>query len=313
MNPDNIYYNIEVRNKEGTFDQLKYSENRTIPILNKADDYELAVVRFNLPAQLIPIFIWPGNNTFFITLEYNNTVITKYLQFIPNSSGSDFYGDTIWEYQELITIMNKALTDAFTDLQTAEPTIPINESPFITLNQDTRLCILYTHTNFFGSLIKLNFSNNLYTRFFNSFWAHYIPVTDTFEIQLQTDQGEETINGISYFLTKQSFSTLALWSDIKSIIFQTFKIPVQTELEQGQGNVTRLVITDFNVGSDINDRTNIQYFPQGPLRYYDLQSNKELREIDLFVNWEDKKGKTYPLYIQDNEVFTMKIKFTKKK
>lgn len=312
---NHIYYNIEISKavdplQIGIFGLIKFNENRTVPIVDKPSDYHLAVTRFNLPAQLIPIFIWPGDDKYFVKMTFGFSTVTKYLQFIPNTTGNDFYGNTIWEYQEMIDILNKALSDAYTDLKALEPTMTPTEAPFMTYDADSKL-LKWNIEQLYANTTKVYFSNQMFERYFNSFQVFDLN-TDYQMLCKDNGNNSTVINGKNYFSTYQEYRTIDLWSDIKAILFETNRIPTSPEFLSGQKNITRQVLTDFVPTEGINDRSNIQYYPQGPLRYYDLNSNYPLRETDLSLRWEDRNGNTYPLYLQDNEKFTMKLLFRKK-
>ena len=63
-NEDHIYYNIDIRKgveNAGQQFQAVFNETRVEPILNKPSDYDLSVVRFSIPSQSIPIFLWKEN------------------------------------------------------------------------------------------------------------------------------------------------------------------------------------------------------------------------------------------------------------
>jgi len=56
---DEIYYNATIRNTD-PLDVIRaqYNDNRVVPILNKPDDYMVAVVRFTVPVGALPLFEW---------------------------------------------------------------------------------------------------------------------------------------------------------------------------------------------------------------------------------------------------------------
>ena len=64
---DNIYVNLAMSNGSSTTSsefnqQCVFNETRTMPIVHKASDYELSVVRFSLPTGAIPLMIAPMNS-----------------------------------------------------------------------------------------------------------------------------------------------------------------------------------------------------------------------------------------------------------
>jgi hypothetical protein len=61
--PDDIYYNISMTNNNtGSFNfavPAVYTANKTVPILNKADDYYCSVCQFSIPLDTVPLTICP--------------------------------------------------------------------------------------------------------------------------------------------------------------------------------------------------------------------------------------------------------------
>ena len=118
---------------------------------------------------------------------------------------------------------------------------------------------------------------------------------------------------VNYIKVEQEFSTLFLWSDVYNILFETNSIPVSTENLASQTNITRRIITDFEPLQDIQNRSAIQFFPQGPLRWYDLESNTPLTRIDLNILWSTKEGKIFPLRMNSTDELSIKLEFRRKK
>ena len=62
-NADQVYYNIIIRNTdEPSGKPLRFSENRTVPILDNPSDYELACVRLLVPSINIPLLFFPNES-----------------------------------------------------------------------------------------------------------------------------------------------------------------------------------------------------------------------------------------------------------
>jgi len=343
---DNVYYNIRInKSNNQLFSPAVYNVSRTAPILDNPSNYELAVVRFSIPASNIPIFVWgddpydPITNSnskvgrLSITLSYAGVNYTQILEFIPNSSGNDFYGNTIWNYQEFCDIINQAFNKAFysdypTNTVLRFPLAPPTTPPRINFNPQTQLCSLVCETayntgeDWLGGTpaidtIKIYFNIPLYQYFpsLKSFeqeelepLAHQIIVRNTGNNSSITNPSLPA----GFFYMEQEYSTLALWNDFKTIVFETDHIPVEPEFQPTINDTTRRLLTDFEPLSDINDRQAFQYFGSGWKRYYDLKSHKSLNQIDLRALWEDKDGNLYPIYLGADEALTMKLLFRKK-
>ena len=348
---DNVYYNIKMTNRGiGLFEVANFSVNRTSPIINDPNQYELAVTRFSVPASNIPIMVWgdqpyqpnpnlpnynPSGKTdkFSISMTFDGYTVTKLLQFIPNTTGNDFYGNTIWNYQEFIDIINVALQECFSNnggdgVKDVKPLAPPTTAPFMVYNPEDRLCSIYAETAYDtgnpslflpptpppAPTIQVYFNTALFTYFpsFQSFeqeelepLAHQILFKNLFT-------NNTTYLGNPYYIMTQEYSTLALWNDFTTIVFETDSIPVEPEFQPSQNDVTRRIITDFEPFEDINNRETFQYSGSGWKRYYDLKSHYPLSTIDMRAYWEDRDGQLYPIYIGLDEALTMKLLFRKK-
>ena len=326
-NNEHIYYNITIarENKESSNIRADFSETRTTPILNKGDDYELAVVRFDLPTINIPIFIWRLNE-WKISITYLTNVYTREVPFIQNqnlTNAPTFFGDAIWHYQDYIDCINLGFLQCFQDFQ-ADPvylTIPIadrpTEPPHMTYNAVSKRCSIYYPLQY--DITKPNpiyvYYNALMFDVFPAFQnygderdqtlSHYLIVKDN-------KNNIVDVGGKQYFRLTEEWSELFLWNDFQKVIFETDSIPVNNELIAGQKNITRKVLTDFEPASSINDQSNIQFFPKGDLRFYSMYSGLEVRKIDMKVFWETKTGEVYPLFVSGNDRLTIKIYFKKK-
>lgn len=320
-NETNVYYNVRIdennSNQKGSngVPIASFKENRVEPILEDPSEYVLAIERFKVPAFDIPILLWEDNK-YDVTLKFGATSITKILQFIPNSNVPDLYGDSIWNYQELLDSLNQALEDAYTDLKLAEPLAPPTEAPFVTYEASSQLFIFNAEQLYDVNgppTIEVEFNADLAGLFSFRFFNQVQPYPSQFKIIIKNNYNNSTtINGKPYYSTYQQFITLSLWNSLASIVFETDTIPVSQELQPGQTNITRRIVTDFEPLESPNNREAFQFYPQGPLRYYDLESKYPLTSIDIRVSWLDRTGKSYPIYISSDNIVTVKILFRKR-
>lgn len=325
-NNEHIYYNISISRENTNSENIRaeFSENRTVPILNKSDDYDLAVVRFDLPTINIPIFIWKPNE-FFVSITYLTNVFTREVPFIANqnlTNAPSFFGDAIWHYQDFIDCINAGYLLCFQDFQ-ADPvylTIPIidrpTEPPKMTYNGISKRCSIYAELSYAITkpnpiYVYLNVALDTYFPAFQNYGNEINPILSHYLKFKDNKNNIVVINGKSYFRLTEEFRELFLWNDLQKILFETDSIPVANELISGQQNITRKVLTDFEPISLINDQSNIQFYPQSDLRFYSMFSGFELRKIDMKVFWQSKDGKVYPLYISGNDKLTIKIYFKK--
>lgn len=358
---DNIYYNIAVRKlglptpADGSLgsDLVKYRVTRLYPVLKNPEEYELAITRFNLPASNIPIQVWqpkgqtgpyqpdpdlPNYNPsskvdkYLVTLRYNDDNFREFLTFAPNSSGQGIYGDTVFNYQEILDFLNKAFLDAFTALKATYPGAPPTEAPyaiFDSLNQQITIVAqtLYdtgdalsppppaTIEIYFNDALFSLFPSNLYYAPGDSLAPPVSGNNDGLDYQFLVRDVKNNTNTTGtappYYYMYGEYPTIALWNDFQSIIFTTDNVPTSPEFESGASDTQR-ILTDFIPDTQINNREAFQFTGVGFKRYYDLPATYPLRAIDLQAYWRDVNGTLYPIYIRLDEEFSMKILFRKK-
>jgi len=127
----------------------------------------------------------------------------------------------------------------------------------------------------------------------------------------------------AWFIFTQQYNMITKWNSLSSIVFLTNNLPVNKEYIPASsivgvtsaGNASfRPILTDFvpeliNAG---DSRSRFNYFPQGPYRLIELNSQEPLRKIDLRIYWEDHFQNLYPLYISYGDCNSVKLMFMKK-
>lgn len=329
------YFNIEIDSGRSPFTTAEYTETRISPILKNPTEYEIAVSRFNIPALYIPIMIFEQPSPLYLTIAYNNasypsgydfTTGLRQLQYIQRSNEIKPI-DYIWNYQEIVDIINNALEDSFNDVKAAYPAAPPTEPPYITYDTNTQLLTLVAQEAYQDErqtgipTFKICFEEYLY-QFFPSWrifqWKVDQPIStvpiliEYNEIMIRDNKNNLVqIAGNNYFQMIQEYKTLSLLNSYRAISVGT-TMPVVSEFIGTQQNNFRTILTDFLTPVAIDDRETIQYTPQGELRYYDFNSTDELRTVDIKVFWIDHRGNSYPMYVPYNNSLTMKLQFKRK-
>ena len=308
---NNVYYNARIQaDPLGERKVAKFSVNRVQEILTDPSDYELSIVRFQIPRTTIPMMFWK-NNYWSITLKIGSSVYTEYLNFIPNTTFSG--RNAIYTQQEFIDSINNAFLAAFTSLNGAN-TITSDFPPALYYDPVSRLCTLEAQQNYITDGIDIYFNRNLHNlllsfqNFFNSNTsqlAYKIIVADRIT-------NTSSLNGQLSYLMIQDFPTTGSWSMLNTIRIETDSIPITRELDGDQKDISSSLLTDYNVQQEVYDTSDFIYFPQGPLRYIDLNSKYPLNQIDFSVFYETKDYEKIPLEIQASENLSVKFQFRKK-
>lgn len=311
-----IYYNLDIKPTANNNIAI-FSENRVLPIVEKPEDYELAIVRFRIPSQYVPIFLW--RDGFFVTITYAGVDFTTELLWTPNSPAGDFdwYGRAVWHYQDFIDSINDGLKTSFDNFVAGtagfvgKPTLP----PFMSFNPTSERFSIYAPIEYNSSAVnpvEVWFSVSLY-EFFPSLQSIYGPINTVKQNQIiiksKYGLNEEIINSANYYEMQEETSTLNLWWDINSLVFETGSIPVVSENLSGQTNKTLKIITDFLIPPNSFNLSAYTFEPNGPLRYMSLQTSQPLTRIDLKIYWRSKQGENYELRIPENDSVSMKLHF----
>lgn len=320
-----VFYNLKlnVRGLKDTHSTpITFRNTRTDNILDKASDYELAVVRFKLPNTEIPLM------RFFPDKEEYKQSLTNYFidyKFILSYNGDDYVSDpleddVLWcfTYTAILDVINSFIKSAFDKLQSAYPADPIISNlkiPIITYGS------FFNNNGVFPFEIDQGFQIAGIDFFMNEdllylFQYDILPLgksyneLDTNRLQLNIPQKDIPVLGSLTFID-QSIDTRIYLDQLASIQFFTSKIPVRAELEQKSG-VGQSVITDFEPPQVIGRGGYYQFFPQGPLRWLSLDSNEPLRDIDVYIRWTSVLGDSNVLEAPVNSVANIKLEFRKR-
>lgn len=179
---DHIYYNVIISNPNNYSIPATFVEDRVQAIVDDPSEYYLSVIRFLVPGQNVPIFIFSDLPTYSITLSYNNVDYQNYVAYNPltltPSTEDGFY--FVYSYQHMINMINATFASAFQALIAANPGIA-NYPPYLTFNPQNQLITLvaeqtsgaYSPTTEGGNYIKIYMNAPLYSFFesFNNFFS----------------------------------------------------------------------------------------------------------------------------------------------
>ena len=186
-----VYYDLQITNLANTvirddIVQLTFDEQRSgAPIIDKADDYDLSIVRFQCDSYSIPVYvaqIQPGgtdSNTMIhrIIFNYKNGTDTRIgksiLKWVPvdktlsvpippsQTNGYQVDSKYYWcyDYDHVCKLVNTALEEAMDVLKqdaVANPALyPAGfdavQAPFISWNESSNTATLYTRADYFNT------------------------------------------------------------------------------------------------------------------------------------------------------------------
>ena len=314
---DYSYYNVNISNSDNIPIVAKFSENRVQPILENPSLYELTVARFSVPSNNIPLLFF--KNDYYVKLidQASGLSVQTPLVWIQNNT-VNVYASTgrlpVYDFSEITESLNIAFKQCYTDLNVLTGGTLANIEPFMVYDPTTQLFTLNAETVGYddkvANTVQIVFSSSLFY-VYNNLQDFFLSPDETRIRVYDTFTNTAIVNGVTVLQMVQSQPTLELFSDIAKIELISNSIPVRPELVGGQLDVRKRLITDFNV-TGVADKGVISFFPQGPLRYYDMLSTYPLREIDLEFRFQTKDGETYEIFIDKDDAATCKIMFKKK-
>jgi hypothetical protein len=335
-----IYYNARLDNFEipGTQSkptQARFIDNRPAPIITKAKDYELSIVRFQCSLQSLPALI--------VEHEPNSTTNTAYrfevsdgtvsksaiVQWVPSVPGrvpgsGDFFDMYFWEYDfiRFTVLVNTAIENALDQLKAETGQYNGVASPYFSYDTDLGVFSLTAPVEFYTQSNQLqlwanNEAHHLYCGFpatpYNNKWRYDIIA-----------QPNELTN--PYLTRRQVPGSLTTWNPVRRFIFTSQTLPVlpegatsvtnyETAEYQGGGLASQTIISDLIPdifrGDELRSGT-LNYNPSAEFRCMDLISDGELRDIDFQIFWEDPLGNLHPHILLHNDFVSAKFMFRRK-
>lgn len=349
---DNIYVNIAISSNILNLNSLEipaeYKVTKTIPILSKCDDYYLSVIRFSIPLNDTPLFIMPivpnqadpTLTTFIIgittgginfpqpVIYVSETGFPAPIQNQPTQVITPYY--YVFEYQNLITAVNKALAAAFVASGLA------GNSPYFYLNTLSEEIFLVVDISTFAPTATAAVPNPIPTAtiFMNVTLQSYFSAFQVLFVgpsvigrDYQFDLVRFGLNTtIPPFITvpaptqkqfPQEYTTLALWSSLRKILLVSNSIPIISEYTPTNNSgisSTLPIISDFVPQIELpgQNRSIAYYTPTSQYRLIDLKSSEALYSIDIKIYWQDSNQNVYPLLILTGQQASVKLGFFKK-
>lgn len=316
---DLIYVNADVcAAADGVPVPCVYNEYRTQPIVARASDYRLSVLRWQAQNLELPLFIpaiKTGQNDPNLTVYQvrvtntgTNASAAVNVRWVPQYGGemlppSPFNGQILqgryyWasSYAWVVTLFNTALATAAASVGVA--------APVMTYDADTQT---FSFTVAAGSTIALNRPS--------------VSLLDHFNFSYGADGFATPIPDASGAYEQFKSSTDA-WTPISSIVITTL-MPIAPEESSAPA---RLGFSDFSMDASCNYENQltdmalewvggasdslgaITYFPAAQLRYTNLVSPEPLQSIQFALYWKNRNdGALYPCRLKPSGSVSIKF------
>ena len=339
----NIYYNLSIVNRviedpAGILPSISvpklatFQVNRANAIISIPSDYRVAVNRFACPTGLIPLFLYPKNESYYtITLTYNDglnpiTQITKNVVYVPSAVGDPYQEyQPVYYIQELINYVNRAYQEAYDDMKTALGALYLPEDrPYLTYDATTKLITMWcqeeyldfgTNGIFMNTSLFLDFFSGLYAReasnnVLGQFSAYQIipqNLLTNVDLNLALPDGTPS----TFYRVVEEFSSAPLFNQLDRLALTTSRLPIDTQLLGTQKDERANILLDFILPDNQGTKQKYEYEPT-ILQWVDMHSHTPLTNVDLQVYLVYNNGAILPLYIQASQRIDITLKFVPK-
>ncbi|HXS60462.1 MAG TPA: phage minor capsid protein [Candidatus Sulfopaludibacter sp.] len=350
IGPDHQYYNVAM-----DFDFMDqpatphtpipaiFSIMPSQPILQNPQDYWISVVRFVVPAQLIPLFFQVGYNggvnpnlTYeSVTISYSGTDAQQFLVYVPQDLTIPVPSPPITKfnigyyavrsYQQFVDSINVALAAAFVSISPSLPVlVPALVAPYMIYDPQTQLFSIIADQRFVSNNIQIFFNSDLYIFFQPSFdvkrYAYDDPLGKDYQIIIKNNNNNNyipspVVAGISFYQMEQEAKSVNNIARFRTIVITVNNIPIKYEANTSISFNQLPVLTDFsplltNEAGEL--QTYITYFPSGQYRFSDLSGTSPIERMAIQVFWGDVYDNLFPLLIPPHDKVSIKILFQKK-
>jgi hypothetical protein len=301
---DTLYYNIHMHGDQQRVPAF-FKENRVLPILDKAGEWRLSVVRFEVSAHNIPIWISPPfARSYAVVYAYQGVRTTADVNF-----GTD---NSYYNYHDIIDRINHTYQSTFqtftTEVSNSIGNLPPDwptEAPRLILRDDLRFEIIFLPAY---EKLGVQFGHNYFLENKLRAIQHTRVGNDYMVVTTDNVWNHVDYNGTTYHYNRGLTSTLSKFHSAVLLLFET-SMPVRAEKQTGQADILSKVITDFALNAEVWDGTSILYTPSGPLRYYNITSSSPLTEVSLDIFCMDEYDRKHPLLLTGDDECRVKIMF----
>ena len=332
--PDNegqFYVNLSIYNPSNQFE--KFIINRTFDevIVDKADEYDVSLVRATLYCNTIPIidikpYLQAGsltNTDLYITFTYLGVDYTRALVFNPASFSNltDEFRYYIYNYNTFCTMFNNTLALLTNDVNTITPGL-ISIVPTLQFDPELLRFSLFAEASVFNDttgVVQIWLSNILYNLVSRLPYTFYSPFTGNKSLRLSIREilnpyGQNNVVGLQYAML-QEFPTLECMNSAKSVIFNT-DLPVVFEYDDNaQTNIVKTRrLNSFILDSPNGDFfTKVEYIPTNEYRICELIGTSSINKIRIDTVWTDALGNVHNIEIAPKRTNSVKLMFRKKR
>lgn len=347
---DNIYVNVLFRQDASSGVEptiARYDVTKTNPIVNNVSEYYLSVIRFDIPLNAVPIFIFPVTpgspagatqpSPCIIGIRTGGVNFPTNLIYVPDQSVYPLVAQTdpndmiitpayfCYSYTKMLTAINTALATSYT----AAGAPGGAGAPYFYWDADSELVNLVVPNAFTAAGATIYFNEEL-MQFLDGWQTFFFGYNQAggrdYEFILGTTDNYTAPNPpfpANTRLYPQDYNTTVFWQAVRKITIGTSGIPIVGEQvpiytsgggqESGQTSIFPIV-SDFvlNIENAKDARSVAYYNPPGQYRLADMKGQRDLRSLDFSLFWEDREGRLFPLTLSTGQSASLKVLIAKK-
>ena len=342
------YFNLTDTNNDNVERPIKFQQDAILQFINEPKKYNLGVVRFNIPMNLVPVNriqtipnpINPLDLTytgFNVSCSNGIDTFTENVTFVPDniniaSNNPEYY--YYYDLTQFLDITNTALRLAYLDLQAVDGSFDANAIPFINYNYATKLYELYVPLEDYDRVNRLQI-------FFNSTLNPYFMIPSVVNPNDPLLQHNLTILNRNTNITtlynlglNADIKYLVMSSDVevkrntfaqKIIIVGDYGLNTASEFTgaslnkyspnnatSSQNSITSL--TDFELDLEQNNSSWVQFQSAGVgnIRLIDFIADNGIQSFRISVYVQDIYNNIFPIKISREFTATLKLAFIPK-
>ena len=310
--PDIVYYNLVLNNIGSNTEiiPMRFQQQIVCPFIIKPDDWNVSIVRFNIPNYFSPLFTFQ-DTTYYVTLKYSTYSVR--LPVVYQSRYPDPNARYVFEVQHMIDMINTTLASCLTALNIVHPT-GCTEPPYLIYDNVTQLISLIAPKAYYDVNLSIPITisvDYLLFKFLDGLPASETTDTDA-EFQLLVQDAKNNTYDTNYWIMTQQHPSLDIYSDFQSIQFTT-NLPIRNEFvgEQDQ----QAIIQDY-MPNDLNINTfhnHISFTAVYPFRFVNLMGAPAITNISFTVYMVKNDGSREVMQIPNNDAASIKLMFVKKR
>jgi len=272
-----IYYNIFFTTDKPEGEPARYQVNLSDTLIDIASDYNLAVVRFEIPITNIPFVIFRidegitqtnrNKGEYSFTISYNQTDFTNHIEYETTSldinilppppslnnghqyfttEGVEQYYYYMYHADDFVYLMNKTLQTIIDSILFTYPLLAPLPAPYVKYNSVSGLINFVFPRKFITENIDL-FYNFPLEQFLFSSPSKFVGGNVKFnQVILREDPNFDNAYyppGVipttppELLQTNPNWAQIEEWAELKSIIFNSSQLPVRREVSSSTSNV----------------------------------------------------------------------------